>query len=108
MPAKSAESVKIRANQWLKMKKSLKNIENVVISVQKITQMRSTPVENVRQIRLFMQNKSNFLHFSPENEDFDKKQTQFKPNQSQFWPKNRGSKANSNPNKPNSTESWRA
>jgi hypothetical protein len=40
----------------------------------------STPVENVRQINLFMQNKPNFPHFSPEKEDFAKKQTQFKPN----------------------------
>jgi hypothetical protein len=37
----------------------------------------STPVENVRQINLFMQNKPNFPHFSPEKEDFAKKQTQF-------------------------------
>jgi hypothetical protein len=83
MPGKSAESVKsvkIRANQWLKMKKSVKNIENVVISVQKLTQMAST-------IRLFMQNKPNFPHFSLKNDDFTKKQSQFKPN--------------SNPNKPN-------
>jgi hypothetical protein len=83
MPGKSAESVKsvkIRANQWLKMKKSVKNIENVVISVQKLTQMASTGVENIRQIRLFMQNKPNFPHFSLKNDDFTKKQSQFKPN----------------------------
>jgi hypothetical protein len=40
----------------------------------------STPVENVRQIRLFMQNKPNLPHFSPENEDLMKKQSQNKPN----------------------------
>ena len=42
-----------------------------------------------------------FPSFSPKNNDFTKKQTQFKANQSQFWPKNQGCKANSNPNKPN-------
>ena len=30
------------------------------------------------------QNKANFPHFSPENEDYAKKQTQFKPNQTQL------------------------
>jgi hypothetical protein len=40
----------------------------------------STSVENVRQISLFLTNKPNFSHFSPKNEDFTKKQTQFKPN----------------------------
>jgi hypothetical protein len=83
------------------MEKTVKNIENVVISVQKLTQICSTPVENIRQINLFLQNKPNFPHFLPENEGFAKKQTQFKPNQSQFWPKNQGDKANSKPNKPN-------
>jgi hypothetical protein len=39
----------------------------------------STPVENVRQIRLFMQNEPKFSHFSPENEDLTKKRTQTKP-----------------------------
>jgi 5'-methylthioadenosine phosphorylase len=62
------------------MEKTVKNIENVVISVQKLTQMPSTSVENVRQINLFLQNKPNFPHFSLKNEDFTKKQTQFKPN----------------------------
>jgi len=52
----------------------------------------STVVENVRQIRLFMQNKPNFPRFSPENEDFTEKQTQFKPNQTQFLPDFRGQK----------------
>jgi hypothetical protein len=62
------------------MEKTVKNIENVVISVQKLTQIHSTKVENTRQINLFMQNKPNFPHFSPKNEDYAKKQTQFKPN----------------------------
>jgi hypothetical protein len=83
------------------MEKTVKNIENVVISVQKLTQTHSTIVENIRQINLFMQNKPNFPHFSPENEDFAKKQTQNKPNQSQFWAKNQGGKAKQTQFKPN-------
>jgi len=43
-------------------------------------EIRSTGVENIRQIRLFMQNKPNFPRFSAENDDFTKRQTQFKPN----------------------------
>ena len=43
----------------------------------------------VRIYKLFMQNKANFMRFSPENADFTKKQTQFKAN-----------KANSKPIKP--------
>jgi hypothetical protein len=62
------------------MKKPLKNMENIVISVQKLTQIHSTKVENIRQINLFMQNKPNFPHFSPKNDDFTEKQTQFKAN----------------------------
>jgi len=42
---------------------------------------------------LFMQNKANFVHFSPEKGDFTKKQTQFKPNKAN----NKPNKANSNP-----------
>jgi hypothetical protein len=34
-----------------------------------------------------MQNKPNFPYFSPENEDYAEKQTQFKPNLSQNKPK---------------------
>ena len=44
----------------------------------------STFVERTLQIHLFMQNEPNFRHFSPENDDYAKKRTQFKPNQSQF------------------------
>jgi len=40
----------------------------------------------VRIYKLFMQNKANFIRFSPENDDFTKKQTQLKPIQSQFNP----------------------
>ena len=61
----------------------------------------STTVENLLQISSFLPNKPNFPHFSPENDDFAKKQTQFKPNQSQFWPKNQGGKAKQSQNKPN-------
>ena len=75
----------------------------------------STGVENIRQIRLFMQIKPNFPHFSPENEDCAKKQTQFKPNsnpilaqksgwqsqtnpiQSQFWANFMGEQTQTNP-----------
>jgi len=39
---------------------------------------------NIFPIHSIMQNKPNFPYFSPENEDYAKKQTQFKPNQSQF------------------------
>jgi hypothetical protein len=60
-------------------------------------EMPSTPVENIRQIRLFLQNKPNFPHFSPENEDCAKKQTQNKPNQSQFWANFRGEQSQTKP-----------
>ena len=33
----------------------------------------------VRIYKLFMQNKANFMHFSPENNDCTKKQTQLNP-----------------------------
>jgi len=63
----------------------------------------STRVENVRQIRLFLQNKPNFPHFYPKNEDYAKKQTQFKANsnpiKANFSLKIRGAK----PNKANLT-----
>jgi len=65
----------------------------------------STKVENIRQIRLFMQNKPNFLYFSPENDDFTKKQTQFKPNskpiKANFSPKIRVAKPIQSQNKSN-------
>jgi hypothetical protein len=49
--------------------------------------LSSTPVENVRQIGLFLQNEPNFHHFSPKNEDHNEKQTQNEPKRTQFWPK---------------------
>jgi hypothetical protein len=79
------------------------SLESCVLS---LGSFLSTPVENIRQINLFLQNKPNFPHFSLENEDFAKKQSQFKPNsnpiQTQFWPKNQGGKAKQTQNKPNS------
>ena len=69
------------------------------------TNLPSTPVENIRQISFFMQNKPNFPCFSTKNDDFTKKQTQYKPNtnpiKANFGQKIRGAKpnkANSNPN----------
>ena len=66
-------------------------------AIERVFWIHSTNVENVRQIRLFMQNKPNFPRFSPENDDFTKKQTQFKPKQSQFWADFEGSKPKTNP-----------
>jgi len=53
--------------------------------------------EYVRKNQQIMQNKPNFMRFSPENADITKKQTQFKPNQSQFWANIKGGKAKTNP-----------
>ena len=44
-----------------------------------------------------MQNKPNFIHFSPENADFTKKQSQFKPNLTQNKPNLSQFKAKTNP-----------
>ena len=44
-----------------------------------------------------MQNKANFLYFSPKNAEFTKKQTQFKPNKAKNKPNLTQYKANSNP-----------
>jgi hypothetical protein len=46
--------------------------------------LSSTPVENVRQIDLFLRNKPNFPHFSPKNNGKAKKQTQTNPNEPNF------------------------
>ncbi len=51
----------------------------------------------VRIYKLFMQNKANFMRFSPENADFTKKQSQFKPNLTQNKPNLSQNKANSKP-----------
>ena len=61
----------------------------------------STPVENVLQISFFMQNKPNFMRFSPENDDLTTKQTQYKAKQSQFWANIKGGKAKQSQFKPN-------
>jgi hypothetical protein len=69
---------------------------------------RKPTKDYVRIYKLFMQNKANFPHFSPKNDDFRKnkpnskpiqtqfkpKQTQFKPKQTQFNPKQTQFKAN--------------
>ena len=57
-------------------------LESCVLSLWSVF---STPVENVRQIGPFLC-KTNpiFPHFSPENDDFTKKQTQFKANTKPF------------------------
>jgi hypothetical protein len=46
----------------------------------------------VRKNQQIMQNKANFMRFSPENGDFTKN----KPNQSQFWANIKGVKAKTN------------
>jgi hypothetical protein len=81
-------------------------------AVELVVWIDSTYVENIRQINLFLQNKPNFPHFSPENEDCAKKQTQFKPNtkpiKANFGPISRvakPNKPNSKPNKPNNQSS---
>jgi len=50
--------------------------------------------EYVRIYKLFMQNKANFVRFSPENPVFTKKQSQFNPIQTQLKPKQSQFKAN--------------
>jgi hypothetical protein len=54
------------------------------IRISDLCRFASTPVENVRQIGSFMQNKPNFPRFSPKNDDLTKKQTQTKPKRTQF------------------------
>jgi hypothetical protein len=99
-----ANSVKITENPWLKMQKTAKKCKNSYVFDKKRGSKTYTLVENVRQINLFMQNKPNFPHFSLENDDFDKKQTQFKPNsnpiKANFGPKIRVAKPNKPKTKP--------
>ena len=52
---------------------------------------------NIFPVTLFMQNKPNFIRFSPQNADFTKKQTQFKPNKAKNKPNLTQYKVNSNP-----------
>jgi len=86
----------------MKLNSNKNNNQSLLINNQ--LEMASTPVENVRQIRLFMQNKPNFPHFSLKNDVFSKKQTQFKPNsnpiKANFSPISRVAK----PNKPKQTQ----
>jgi hypothetical protein len=77
------------------------SITNTYIYVPKGT---STTVEIALQIRPFMQNKANFPYFSPGNEDYAKKQTQFKAKQTQFWANIKGVKAKQTQFKPKQTQ----
>ena len=61
----------------------------------------STTVEKPLQIHLFMQNEPNFPHFSPENEYYTKKRTQFKANSNPILGQKSSGKPNSKPTKPN-------
>jgi hypothetical protein len=45
---------------------------------------RKPTKDYVRKNRQIMQNKANFMRFSPENANFTKKQSQFKPNLTQY------------------------
>ena len=58
---------------------------------------RKPTKDYVRKNQQIMQNKANFMRFSPENADFTKKQSQFKPNLSQNKPNLSQYKANSKP-----------
>ena len=51
-----------------------------------------------------MQNKPNFMHFSPKNHDSTKKQTQFKPKQSHFYTQKPTHKPKQTQSKPNQTQ----
>ena len=65
------------------------------------TDLRSTPVENVRQIHLFYAKQSQFYSFFAQKRRFQEKtnpiQTQFKPNLTQNKPNLTQFKPNSNP-----------
>jgi hypothetical protein len=84
----------------MKLKSNKNNNQSSLIDNQ--LEMPSTSVEKPLQINLFLQNKANFPHFSPENRDFAEKQTQYKPNsnpiKANFGPISRVAE----PNKPNS------
>ena len=77
---------------------SLKNIEFIQISSYlRAYKAHSTRVENIRQIRLFMQNKPNFPHFSLKNDDFTEKQTQFKANSKPILAQKSGGQSQTKP-----------
>ena len=60
-------------------------VEDFDIRISSFYDLSSTPVENVRQIRLFLQNEPNFPRFSTENKDLTEKRTQTNPIQNQFF-----------------------
>ena len=62
---------------------------------------RNSTNSYVRIYKQIMQNKPNFMRFSPENDDFTKKQSQNKPNLSQFKANSNPIKAKTNPIKAN-------
>ncbi len=66
-----------------------------------LTNLRSTPVENVRQITPFYAKQSQFCAFFARKRRFHEKtkpiQTQLKPKQTQFKPNKAKNKPNSNP-----------
>ena len=56
-----------------------RTVEDFDIRISCFDDLSSTPVENPRQIDLFMQNEPKYPHFSPKNKDCDKKRTQTNP-----------------------------
>ena len=80
------------AKRW-----SLPPILANLLSCRGLPALRSTGVENALQIRLFLQNKPNFTHFSLKNEDFTKKQTQNKANSKPILAQKSGWQTQTNP-----------
>ena len=66
--------------------KNLDFLPKILLRMLNMSFIHSTPVENIRQISLFMQNKPNFPHFSPENEDYAKNKPNSNPIQTQSKP----------------------
>jgi hypothetical protein len=70
----------------------------------KIKKADKSKEKSIKNANIFCRNKPNFPRFTPENDDFTKKQTQYKPNsnpiQSQYWSKNQGGKAKQTQFKP--------
>ena len=76
---------------------------SVVIEKDRLNEQSKAPKgkptkDYVRKNKQIMQNKPNFMRFSPENADFTKKQTQYKAN---FGPKSRVAKPKQTQFKPN-------
>ena len=61
---------------------TLKGISDLDIRISNLCYINSTK-PYVRIYKQIMQNKPNFPYFSPENEDYAKKQSQYKPKQTQ-------------------------